>query len=351
MTSRDHEAFEDDEPSYEVPEHELDEAPALASIARALVQVALREFEGRQRDEVLPEELSELQREVVRLVAAERLSAPLEAFGLGHANGLPRLLGDVEPGPLDMRVAISSAGRRRCWPVWRWLRSLGRGEVEPEALHVAMGEQLSATRVFAICLDVVSGAYRAPRSALLLRDDQAGFLIALIEPHRRALHGLIEEHASLLASLPRRDKLRARAMEHALVLVPLARAAREAGEALDARYDDVLVNAVMHLDTTLGREVLSALPLPRREPRVLGVSPNRYFSSMYMTLCPTPAVAAHTVRQIVGGGRHLPTDRAVEALTALGEIALGPLEDALRDERVEHRATLERAREAIRRAP
>jgi hypothetical protein len=167
----------------------------------AFVYRLLEPFQGRQNDEVLPEELSEDQRELLVQGYKKGLVPVFVQLGIGcldtnlsHGRfwSMGRFLGIVSPGALDQRTTIH--GRNAPW--WKVFIQLARGEIAAPAVKKAV-LALSDTDVLALAEDVAQFAYKptseegvleeSPRAALLLGELDA--------------RGLTAKHAQLRAKL------------------------------------------------------------------------------------------------------------------------------------------------------
>ncbi|WP_437727089.1 hypothetical protein [Sorangium sp. So ce861] len=338
-------------------EHAEPPAPhreSLAALLTALFDVAFGRYEGRERDEVLPEELSAPQRATLELLVAEgalqalarEASSTLARRGLWLPQEGARFLGLSPPGPLDARLTMKVAGSTRDWPTWKWLRALGRGQVDEAALLEALHGQRSPEQIFRLCLDIVSGAYAPLAFPTLLADRGPGLLLRLVEPARHALMARLSERAEHLLEVGRSSS--PNAQECLLVMLPMLRTLRERGEEVDPRYDPLIARSLSPLVLDLGREVLGLLPRDRREPFVLEFS-RSYKRSAYVDLCPTQAVARLSA-EAIGRGEWASEgpDLQVERLASLGEAAAPEIARVLSEPTLRRRDVLERALARIR---
>jgi hypothetical protein len=150
------------------------EAPAaVLEIARELLHTALRPFDGREDDEVVPDELDPTARAGLRLLMVDHhLSLDYRRYGLPRREEGLRYLGLSAPGPLDRPVQ----GR----PAWRWLRELGRGEVTEDDVVAAFIDALDAKGLIGLVRDVLCGAYAWPAEEVLVASHHATVLGRLL---------------------------------------------------------------------------------------------------------------------------------------------------------------------------
>jgi len=179
-----------------------------------LVERLCAPFQGREGDEVLPEELSDDQRKLLVEGYKRGLSRVFVKLGLGWMDdpdtshgaawSAGRFLGVVPAGPLDRPVTIE--GKSAPW--WKVFVRLARKETPVAPIKKAL-ESLSETELLDLAVDVTERAYRpswdegvmkrSARAAVLLEElDRRGLTTAAHEPVRVVLDALANARIGLL---------------------------------------------------------------------------------------------------------------------------------------------------------
>ncbi|MFQ5571265.1 MAG: HEAT repeat domain-containing protein [Rhodothermales bacterium] len=226
-------------------------------VAEHLVAMTFERFE-RRTDEVVLEELDEEQRRTLKRVGSDLgvITWAQRYRGIPHTQGsLRRFLGLVPFGPLDRKVKLAVGPYQETWPIWKWWRVARRGQIDEAALVDHLLDVLDTEEVFALCTDMVSGAYdpggyvpHAPVPlAMMLIDRIAEQEIAKIEAYA---HELLEEGATT--------------SQCALAMVPLLRYGKDHGRAVNWTYRPLLEQFAAYSDSYRS-QIIALLPEEERD--------------------------------------------------------------------------------------
>jgi hypothetical protein len=296
---------------------------------RALMLLVEQAAASPERDQLLDQARELALGEAPPCLAAE-LPAPARAF-LEAAAELPAFTTQLAPYTLDFDGDRRSDLRRylgrdaagpyetvvtagRTWPIWRWLMGLGLGDVKAAELAAALGAADPATAVAAA---VATARYphgleiRAyPAQAALLE----ALLAGLARHGKTAREPLEQAGKRLLDGGPRHH-------DATLVVCALTRLGP-----LDPRWDALLPHPMKQgvgTPAALLREVLAALPEPRREALILACAPwsgtELGGGWRYYDLCLTPPVLRALIAHVATWSRakdKARDARAVELLRA-----------------------------------
>ncbi|WP_437735243.1 hypothetical protein [Sorangium sp. So ce1335] len=203
-----------------------------------------------------PDALSEGQAEVARELTRLDVDLPFALYHLpGRRRDRRRFLGIDPPGPLDRVVPLDLPGVDPAWPLWRTLRFLGGKRFDERVLAERLREALSPEDYLGVCGEWKLGTYGVRMRSDLLRPAIEAAPADVAQRWGRAFADMLLDDPSLSSNQ--------RAVGNYAVL-PLVRGLGP-GQVLEDRYDGLLTYVGPEW---LAREVLSALPLDRRE-RVL----------------------------------------------------------------------------------
>lgn len=266
-----------------------------------------------------PAVLSDGQAEVARELTRLDVDIPFALHHLpGRRRDRRRLLGIDAPGPLERVVPLDIPGVESAWPLWKTLSFLGNQRFDERILADRLREALSPEDYLWVCGEWKLGSYGLRMRSDLLRPAIEAAPADAAQRWGRAFADMLLEDRSLWKN---------QRMVGNYAVLPLIRGLGP-GQVLEERYDDLLTFAGPEW---LAREVLSALPLARREKvlckeieRVLAAGSALEISLRLLVplldLAPTAQVRAAALRLIA---RVEPEDEDVaqearEALARLG---------------------------------
>jgi hypothetical protein len=128
----------------------------------APVLLSLAGFTSRwaEQDVALPEELSEPQKAVARVLASRD---GIEGVGWGvprSGRDRRRWIGAAQPGPLEKRIRFELDGNVHDWPIWKVWRTVQERGLSTEELPAAVARALTPTETLETLAEVSAGAYR-----------------------------------------------------------------------------------------------------------------------------------------------------------------------------------------------
>ncbi|NUO49671.1 MAG: hypothetical protein HOV80_12510, partial [Polyangiaceae bacterium] len=212
-------------------------------------------------------------------------------------------------GPLDRKIAF----RDQTLPAWWILRRLDAGREERAPVVAALDAAFPANDLWALCLDIFSGAY-GDNHEQVLGPARAGALVDSLaaRPSSRA------DVQSYLATLARATETKS-APRPSILSVSTCLGALARWEVAPPALPPALVAFGMMGDSDIARAILRQLPVSERETVMMTVPSGQFWSIPAFDLIDTDSFAKSVVDRAGAGVPPPVRPLALAAIAALGD--------------------------------